>query len=60
MNFEDEKRVLQNILDGYHGSARFTIEHMMTREQLQKLSDALDYYAVLVDDELIRGLGKRS
>lgn len=56
--YETEMIVLQLLLDGLHNNARMTIRQM-TKQQLQKLSDALDYYAVLVDDQLIKGVEKR-
>lgn len=49
----DQVTALRDMLDGHHDNARAAIRRM-TKEDLQKLSDALDYYAVLVDEQLIR------
>lgn len=52
-DYDDQVTTLYYMLDGRHDNARMTIRRM-TKEELQKLSDALDYYAVLVDEQLIR------
>lgn len=57
--YYNQAAALGFMLDGHHDNARAAIRKM-TKEELQKLSDALDYYAVLVDEQLIRGVGKQS
>lgn len=56
--YENEVIILRLMLDGRHNNARAMVK-TLPKEQLLKLSDTLDYYAVLVDDQLIRG-DKRS
>lgn len=50
--YENEVIALRLVLDGRTTNAHAII-HNLPKERLQKLSDALDYFAAMVDDQLI-------
>lgn len=56
--YENEILALRLMLDGRRNNAQSIIKNI-PRERLQKLSHALDYFAAIVDDQLIR-VDKRS